>query len=801
MDTLFHDLRYAVRMLRRSPGFAAAAVLTLALGMGANTVMFSVLNTVLLRPLPYTQPDRLLQIWETDSARGETQGPISPYDFLDWQKQSATLEATATYSFGKPVLSGQKIPTLINAVHTTADFFAVFKAKPLRGRTFLPSEDAPGKDRVVVLSYGAWQRYFSGDQSIVGKSITLDGDSYSVIGVVPADFQFPTSGVEAWCLPGFDLKGAGPGRGSRGLFAVGRMKPGVTLHQAQTEMNTIAARLAAQYPQNKTTGFRLVGLQDEMVGGVRRTLLVLWGSVLAVLLIACANVAGLMMARAFSRQKEIGIRLALGGSRARLVRQFLTESSLLAAIGGSLGLLLSLAAGKLVIAGSSGAVPRLRTFEMDGWVLAFTALACVVTGILFGTAPALHALRPDINESLKEAATHSTRTAERLRLRSAFVVMEIALALVLLVCAGLLSKTLWELQHVNPGFQAENVLGLRISVPEARYPQALQRGEFYQQIVERLAVIPGVVSAGATNDLPFSGSRTGTSFEIEGQPSAPGVALYSDYRRVSSDYMRTMQTRLLEGREFSSHDNQDAPRVAIINQAFGKKFLPGKDPVGQRLKIHDQWFEVVGVVANVKLQSLRASGNAEMYVPILQADPPPWSFLVVRSPMEVSTLVPTVRKAVSEVAPDEPVYDVRTMADRLAFSLAPQRFTSLLLGIFAGLALLLAAIGIYGVISYSVAQRTHEIGIRMALGADRDDVLHMVLKQGAKIALLGLCAGVVAALLATAMLSSLLYGVAARDPIIFLCVAGLLFVVVLLASYGPARRASKVDPLEALRCE
>jgi putative ABC transport system permease protein len=796
MYTLLQDVRYALRMMRRSPGFSLAAILTLALGMGANTVMFSVLSTVLLRPLPYPHPDRLVQIWETDSRRGDMHGPVSPYNFTDWHQQSRTFAQMATYDYTSVVLTGQKAPVRLSANFVTAGFFDVFQISPLRGRTFLLDEDKPGKDRVAVVSYGAWLRYFGSDPAILGKSIMLDDQAYSVVGVMPANFAFPGEGTEVWCLPGFDLKLHS--RAHHGLFAVGRLNPGASLQQAQAEMSTIAEGLDKQY--GMFGGIRLVGLQDETVGNARRSLLVLWAAVFAVLLIACANVAGLLLSRAVSRQKEIAVRSALGGSRARLIRQFLTESVLLSVIGGVLGVLLALAAGRFVIASSGGAVPRLRDLHIDGWVLAFSAVACLITGLMFGLAPAVHALRVDLNASLKGGSSSSSQLSGRLRLRNLLVVAELALAMVLLISGALLTKTLWRLQHVDPGFQAENTLTFRFSVPQGKYSNS-QKADLYQRIADRLAALPGVDSVGATNDLPFSGSRSASSFDIEDRSPDPKLLLHADYRTVSPDYFHAMRMRQLQGRAFTPHDNQEAPLVAVVSDSFAKKFFSGESPLGHRVNSHDKFYEIVGVVADVKHEDLAAAGVPELYVPYLQAAPPSWTFFVVRSQIDDRTLAASVRNAVKEIAPAQPINRINTMSHVLSYWLTPHKFSSLLLGIFAGLALLLAAIGIYGVISYMVAQRTREIGIRMALGADRKNVLRLILRQGVGIAAIGLTSGTISALLATQALSSLLFGVNAKDPGIFLTVAALLALVVLLASYVPARRAAKVDPLVALRCE
>jgi putative ABC transport system permease protein len=796
METLFQDFRYAGRMLRKSRGFAVAAVLTLALGMSANTVMFSVLNTVLLRPLPYPQPDRLVQIWETDARRGDMHNTVSPFNFLDWRSQSQSFEQMATYEYNSVVLTGQKAPARLSSLSVTANFFEVLKVSPLKGRTFLPDEDKPGKPRAAVLGYGAWQRHFGGDPDIVGKSVLLDDQAYSIVGVMPAGFGLPRDRTDVWCIPGFDLKQTS--RPSHYLQSMGRLKPGVSLQQAQTEMDIIAERLAATYDQ-PGDGVRLVSLQDEIVGNTRRSLLVLWVAVLAVLLIACANVAGLLLARAVSRQKEVAIRSALGGSRSRLIQQFLTESVLLAALGGILGVALSYSAGRFVVAASQGAVPRLRDLQMDGRVFAFTAIACVLTGLAFGLAPALSALRIDLNASLKESGAVA-QISDRLNLRSLFVVGEVALAMVLLVAGSLLAKTLWRLQHVDTGFRAENILTFRFAVPPGKFTSA-QKGELYERIAERLAVLPGVESAGATNDLPFAGSRSGSSFDIENRTPDPQMVLHAGYRTVSPGYFSTMRMRLLQGREFSVHDGRDGVFVAVVNQSFVKKFFANESPFGHRLKSHDRLYEIVGVVGDVKHEDLGAPSFPELYLCNLQADLQSWAFFAIRSRTEPRALATSVREAMKQIAPEEPIYGMDTMTNRVEYWMSPQKFNSLLLAIFAGLALVLAAIGIYGVIAYSVVQRTREIGIRMALGANRTNVLRLILRQGARIGVLGLIIGTVAAYLSTRALSSMLYGVDPHDPLIFAGIAASLIVVVILATYVPARRATRVDPLVALRCE
>lgn len=793
MYTFWQDVLFGLRLLRKSPGFALSALLTLALGMSINTVMFSVLDTVLLRALPYPQPDQLVRIWETDRNQGDDRAPVSAYDFLEWRNHSQSFSAIAAYSYSSVVLSGRKVPTRISAEFVSAGFFDVLKVRPTRGRTFQPDEDNPGANHVVVLGDAAWSRYFDRDPDIIGKSIPLDDQPYTVIGVMPPGFSFPNDSIEAWCLPGFSPNSIS--RSKHFLSAVGRLKAGTSLQQAQAEMDSIAGNLNRL--DGRANGIRLVGLYEEMVGNVRRRLLVLWMAVLAVLFVACANVAGLLLARAVARQKEVAIRTALGGRQLRLIRQFLTESILLAILGGGIGILLSYGAGQFVIANADGSIPRLRALHMDGLVFGVTALACIVTGLVFGIAPAVHASRLNIYQSLTEnmPVPAGSRT---FNLRTLFVAGEIALAMALLVSSGLLTKTLWRLQRVNPGFQTDNILSFRFSVRNGKYSSP-QLADLYGRLLAHLATIPGVESVGAINDLPFSGSRSGQSFEVKGLALPAGETPESDYRMVSPEYMKTMSIPLIAGREFTEDDGRNAPNVAIINQAFVKKFLSGQEPLDRELKTKDRVYRTVGVIGNVKHEDLTVSGDPEIYVPYAQGDAANAVFVVIRSKVDSRTLPAVIRGAVQDIAPDEPIQRLSTMSRLLESSIAPQKFSSLLLEIFAGLALLLTVVGMYGVISYTVAQRTREIGIRMALGADNRKILWLLLRQGARIGILGVAGGLAISWLAARMLSNMLFDVSPHDPTVFFAVATVLILVIMLAIFFPARKATKIEPAKCFK--
>lgn len=800
MEAFFRDIRYSLRIMRRSPVFSLATILTLALALSTNCIMFGVLNSVLLRPLPYVHADRLVQIWETDFSRGLTKAPVSIYNFFDWQKQTRTFSHLATYEFKNAALSGQRVPERMNILFISEEFFNVFEARAMKGLTSSPAGSSTGdKTETIVLSYGAWSRRFGEDPNIVGKTIILDGTVFTISGVMPADFAFPGPGTEAWCVHRYDLTGVG--RGRHFLFAIGRLKPGVSLEQAQSEMATIAGKLAHEYPVDRASGILLVGLRDEIVGNVRPRLLILFGSVLAVLLIACANVAGLLLARSLSRQREISIRAALGESRMRLARQVFTESILLSLLGGAVGLALSIWGGDVVVARSHGAVPRLRTFELGAPVWIFTFASCLVTALLFGTISLLHILRSDISSSIKEGGSFAPRSSS-IRLRSALVVAELAMATALLISAGLLTESLWRLQQVDPGFQTSSILGFRLSIPKATNPDTSQVAALYQRIAEHLASLPGVESVGATNDLPFSGSRSTTSFDIVDHPAPFDLTFQTDYRTVSPGFLQTMHIPLIEGRLFTIHDDVNAPLVAIVNQAFAKKFLAGQQHIlGQHLKAHNKVFEIVGVVSDIKQENLAAADIPETYVCFLQDDPPSSIFFAVRSHLETAPLAYSIRAALSEEIRDQPIFDIRTMNDRIASTLGPQAFTALLLGIFAALALFLAVVGTYAVMAYIVVQRTYEIGVRMAFGADQGRIMRMILGRAASIAARGLAIGLFSAVVIQRIMSSLLFGANAKDAFVFGAVIISLFVVVLAAAYIPARRATSINPLLALRRE
>jgi putative ABC transport system permease protein len=798
-ELLFQDLRYASRQLRSNPGFTIVTILVLALGIGVNSSLFAVINGVLLRPLPFPHPGDLVQIWESNPSQGKLQEVLSPYNFVDWQKQSSTIAEMAVYGYESFALITGTDPQRMPGVLVSSRFFEVFGVKPILGRTFSADDERP-ESHSVVLSYGAWQGRFHGDPNVAGKPVTLNGEPFTVIGVMPDAFQFPEASTELWGTPAFDLNAIG--RGHHGSFGVGRIKRGVALSQTQAEMTTIARRLEQQYPgTNRGSTVSLVPLQEEMVGGFRRALFLLWGAVTLVLLIGCANVAHLLLARSVSRQKEFAIRTALGAGRPRLIRQLLTESTILAVAGGLLGLALSPWGIQLLMAGGGRIVPRTQGIHVDGQVVAFTTVACLITAIIFGLIPAFRASRVDLAAAVKRSGWDAP-SGGSYRLRSVLVVSELALSVMLLIGAGLLMKSLWQLQHVDPGFDARNVLSMRLSLPESQYTGSRERAVLYQELVDRIQALPGVEGAAATNDLPFGGSRSGTSFDIDGLPPVPGESRHSDYRTVSSGYFNLMRIPLLKGRAFIEADNRrEAPRVVIINEALLDRYWRNANPVGQRLILHDKSYEVIGVVGNVRHDDLTASGTAEIYVSQYQGNAPPWTFFAIRCGPRIASLIPAIRNAVREVAPAEPVYDIRTMPERLSQSIAPQRFNALALAVFASFALLLATIGIYGVVAFSVERRTHEMGIRMAVGAQPVDVLLLVVRQGVTLGLLGIALGVAGALVAGRIIGSMLYGTAAADPPTYLFVSLTFLAISLLASYVPARRAARLDPMVALRWE
>jgi putative ABC transport system permease protein len=811
MSTIWQDIRYGMRMLWKSPGFTLVAVLALALGIGANTAIFSVVNAMLLRPLPYQDSDRLVVLWETNPSLANvflrTHNEASPANYLDWKQQQTVFEDIAAYRWNDYNLTGSgDTPEQLTGNPVTANLFDVLKVKPLIGRTFRPEESDPKSDRVAVLSYGLWQRRFGGDANIIGKSLTLNGNPTTVVGVMPADFEFPGAFSELWTA----LRFAGdqpPSRGAHFLYTRARLKPGVTLQQAQAEMDTIAARLRQQYPDtNADRSVRLVPLHEDTIEFAKTGLLSLLGAVGFVLLIACANVANLMLARATARHKEIAIRTALGASRWRVMRQLLTESVLLSLVGGALGVLLALWGVDLLLA----SVPKefslfvhgWNQIRLDKWVLAFTVAISLITGLLFGLAPALQASKTDLNEALKEGGRASAGHARR-RFRGALVVLEVALALVLLVGAGLMLKSFMRLLEVRPGFDPHNVLTMYLSLPGARYDKDEKIVGFYQQLVEHVAAQPGVESAGVINYLPMGGSGGTTSFVVDGHPAPkPGQYPEANFRIASPNYFQTLRIPLIKGRVFTDHDKPDAPRVVLINETLARSYFAGEEPLGKVLRDPDgkNPAEIIGVVSDIKHFGLDDAAEPYVYVPHTQAAETSMA-LVARTANDPVGMAAAIRREVQALDKDQPVYDVKNMEQRIAERNTPARLTSFLMAVFAALALVLAAVGIYGVIAYSVSQRTHEIGIRMALGAERRDILALVVRQGMTLVGIGLALGLGASFLLMRWLASKLFQVSATDPTTFAGVALLLAGIALIACLIPARRATKVDPMVALRYE
>jgi putative ABC transport system permease protein len=802
MDTLLQDIRYGIRGFVKRPGFTIIALMALALGIGANTAIFSLVNAVLLRPLPFAEPSRL--VWVFGNIRnGSNRASVAPLDFLDFRQQNTTFEQFAA-SFSVPLplnLTGTGEPERLSAAAITGNYFQALGVQPLLGRGFQIENEQPAQNQVVVLGYALWQKRFGGDQAIVGKKVTLDGKTSEVIGVMPQDFSFPQA-AQLWVPLNFDLGPEMKQRKAHFLRPVGRLKPGVTLAQAQADTDAIARRLEEQFPATNTGwNLRLLPLQEHLVGNIRPTLFILFGAVGFVLLIACANVANLLLVRAAAREREIALRTALGAGRLRIVRQMITESVLLALAGGALGALLAIWGVELLVKLSEGTIPSTAKVKIDLTVLAFTLGISVITGLLFGLAPALRTLKLNLTDTLKEGGRGAGEGSPRNRIRSALVVIESAVAVVLLVGAGLLIRSFLQLQSVNPGFDTHGVLTMRVDLPRAKYPKPEKAGPFFAELEDRVAGLPGVEKVGLITELPLSGQPNDMPFTVEGRPPlAPDQKLGADFRRVNSQYFESLRIPLLRGRNFTEPETHQSARVLIISDLLARAVFPDEEPLGKRLVMSwdDQPFEIIGIVGDIRHRSMESDPLPAMYLPTVQT---PWMNLVIRTSGDPAGLAPAVRREVQAIDPDQPVAAIRTMDEWLENSVATSRYRTALLGLLALVALLLAATGIYGVMSYSVTQRTHEIGVRMALGAKRFDVLRLVVSQGMMLVVLGVVIGVAGAFALTRVMSTLLFGVTAKDPLTFISVAVLLTLVAFVACYIPARRATKVDPLVALRYE
>ncbi|HST53135.1 MAG TPA: ABC transporter permease [Pyrinomonadaceae bacterium] len=812
MSTLWKDLRYAARVLLKSPGFTLVAVIAVALGVGANSAIFSVVNAVLLKPLAYKDAGQLVLI-NHNYQKIDLRASVSVPGYAYYRDNAKSFSDVAAFTAFNVNMTGEGEPERLQGMSATPNLFQTLGAQPARGRTFSADEGQVGKNKVVVLSDAFWRRRFAGLE-VVGKNITLNGETYTIVGVMPPGFEFgrefgPT-GPDLWSPLAFTPDQLDPNNmTSEFLGVVARTKPGASPAQAQAEMDSIAADIRRQYMPGMDAsnwGLLVTPFDEFVVGKIRPALLILLGAVLFVLLIACANVANLMLARAAVRQKEIAVRTALGASRWRVVRQLMTESVLLALAGGGLGMLLAMWGVDFLLKFSGGSVPRAGEIGLDRNVVLFTFGVSLLTGLVFGLAPAFQTSRVNLHDTLKEGG-RSGRSGVRRGVRDALVVVEVLLAVVLLVGAGLLIRSFMQLEQVSPGFEPRGLLTMMVSLPASKYPADAQRAAFMHQVLEQVRALPGVRSAATITTLPMSGFNQSGSFRIEGKPVAQGQdSPHGDRWMASDDYFETMNIPLVRGRFFDAHDTDDAQSVAIIDEAMARKYWPGEDPVGKRITFEGtpqqpRWREVVGIVGHVRNQGLEGESRVQYYIPYAQRGGAPNLFLVVRADGDPSSLAPSVRGAIAGVDRDMPVYRVTTMEQVVADSLAQRRFSMFLFGVFALIALVLAVVGLYGVMSYAVAQRTHEIGIRVALGAQDRDVLMMVVGQGMAIVGVGLALGLAGALALTRLMSSLLYGVSATDPATYAGIALLLAAAALVASYIPARRATKVDPMVALRYE
>jgi predicted permease len=814
METLLQDIRYGIRMLAKNPGFTAIAVLTLALGIGANTAIFSVVNAELLRPLPFREPSQLVRVASANARVHTVSGSVSYPDFADWRSQNHVFQNMAAYVDSSFALTGIEQPAHLAAATVSASMFDLLGVSPELGRGFSPEDDEP-HHHVVILSHRLWKERFGGDPQIIGRVITLDNSAYTVVGVMPASFQYLLQRETPALWSSFsplresttDSPSMSDQRDAHFLRAIARMKPGVTLAEAQANMDVIAASLAKQYPDtNKYFGVHVVSEQEELTQSIRPALFVMMVAVGLVLLIACVNVANLLLARATSRTREIAIRSALGAGRQRVVRQLLTESFLLALMAGALGLLLALWGSAALVRFSPANLPRIAEIQMDGWVLAFTMGLSLATGMLFGLAPALQVSHANIVDALKEGALSATAGRGRHALRSSLVIVQMAMALVLLVASGLLIRSLVHLQNVNPGFDPHNVMTSNVDLPDAKYTDA-KKAQYFKDLMPQLNALPGVQSAAGIYPLPMGGDEIRTSFQVDGHPVAKSEEPHTSLRDITPDYFATMRIPILQGRDFRAQDEIASTPVVIINEALAHQAFPGENPIGKHIMpevgqgaSEPVMREVVGVVGNVKFRDLSDEWAPESYVPSAQI-----SFgsltLVVRTSQNAHSLAKPIAETVRSLDKDLPAYAPKTVEEYLNGTIAQPRFNTYLLGIFAALAMLLTAVGLYGVIAYSVAQRTHELGIRMALGGRPRDMLRLIVGQGLRLAIFGVGIGLAAAFVLTHFLSSMLFGVSTADPISYLAVVTLLLVVVIVACYVPARRAMRVDPMVALRYE
>jgi putative ABC transport system permease protein len=806
MDVMLQDLRYGMRKLAKTPGFTAIVVFALALGIGANTAIFSVVNAILLHPLAYKDPGRIAMVWMDNRKLGVDQDWHSYPNFMEYKNGSQTFEDIAAFNDRSFNLTGAGDPVRVIGAWATASLFPVLDVAPVLGRVFTPDEEEPGRDLVVVLSHGLWQRRFGADPHIIGQQISLNRTNRTVVGVMPASFRFPDKDAELWIplAPDPQLRN---NRNALWLKAVGRLKPGVTLEQARADMSTIAGRLEQQYDFMSGYGVNLVPIHDQVVGSVRPALLVLLGAVVLVLMIACANVANLLLVRAAAREREIAVRAALGGARGRLVRQMLTESIVLATAGGVAGLLIAVLGLRVLLALAPGDIPRLDQIRMDWQVLIFALAISLATGLIFGVVPALQASRPDLNESLKEGGRSSTAGIRGRRIRGALAVSEIALSLILLIAAGLMIKSFFRLQQFNLGFNPDRLLTLRLQLPGSKYRDDSHVAGFYRELLDRVENLPGVQSAGAISTIFLTKTPYSTNFTIQGRPPLPpGEQIEVPLDSISPNYFRVMGIRLLRGREFTDDDKAGAAGVVIINQTFARRFFPNEDPIGRRFVYgvpdgpNPRWLTIVGVVADTRRTGFDAEVRPETYLPYSQT-PDRSMYLIVRAASSPVSLIGAVRDAVWAIDKDQAVFSVETMDQLLSEMMAQRRFNMLLLAIFAAAALILAAVGIYGVMSYSVTQRTHEIGVRIALGASRARVLWKVAGQGMVLAAAGIALGLAGSLALTRLMAGLLFEVGATDPVTFVLIPLLLGGAALAASVIPASRAMKVDPILALRYE